>query len=164
MIPGGGHIPFLPCSCEYELVSLKEVVLWSLISDYKLKGPLPCILCAQSYHPLFQCPCRECVDISVSWTRYNMAHTSPAIHGAMLAVVQAVVVVGVAASASASTTSLPGCYLDSRSARQLGHQVCLVDGGCATLTREWCAQQCRAEGFTVAGVSCRLPCTHHIEA
>jgi hypothetical protein len=32
----------------------------------------------------------------------------------------------------------PGCYVDSVSARLYPHQVCLVTGGCAHLSHEWC--------------------------
>jgi hypothetical protein len=61
----------------------------------------------------------------------------------------------VVAVALAWPSALPGCFEDSRTSRQLGHQVCLVTGGCAALTHEWCAERCRQSGFTVAGV-CEL--------
>ena len=46
----------------------------------------------------------------------------------------------------------PRCVVDNASARQLPHQVCEISGGCATLSVEWCAAQCRARGFKLAGV------------
>ena len=42
---------------------------------------------------------------------------------------------------------VPGCFVDDVHNRQFPHQVCLVTGGCATLSREWCGQQCSASGF-----------------
>jgi hypothetical protein len=68
-------------------------------------------------------------------------------------VVPTMVLLLVVAVALAWPSALPGCFEDSRTSRQLGHQVCLVTGGCAALTHEWCAEQCRQSGFTVAGVS-----------
>lgn len=48
-------------------------------------------------------------------------------------------VLGVASTPGSSTAaSLPGCFVDSRAARQLPHQICLVTAGCATLSRCGC--------------------------
>lgn len=57
--------------------------------------------------------------------------------------------------AAPGPAGVPGCFVDSRASRQLAHQVCLVDGGCAQLSRFWCSEQCASLGFALAGVSPR---------
>ena len=52
---------------------------------------------------------------------------------------------------------LPGCYVDSRTARLLPTQICLA-GGCAQLTREWCGAQCAALNYSIAGVKAGHEC------
>ena len=60
-----------------------------------------------------------------------------------------------------NSISLPGCYVDSRSARQLReHVVCVAgEGPCATLTREYCGSQCKALGYPLAGVEASHECS-----
>ena len=53
---------------------------------------------------------------------------------------------------------IPGCFVDRREHRQLATQVCLVTGGCARLTRKWCAWQCQSLGFELAGVEASHQC------
>jgi hypothetical protein len=59
---------------------------------------------------------------------------------------------------SPSAPHVPGCYVDVVSDRLLKHQVCLVTGGCAQLSHEWCGQQCQLAGFAVAGVEASHQC------
>jgi hypothetical protein len=64
-----------------------------------------------------------------------------------------------AAVAAMSAAPMPGCYVDQPDPdRQLPHQICLVTGGCATLSREWCGQQCQLAGFKLAGVEASHQC------
>ena len=53
---------------------------------------------------------------------------------------------------------LPRCVVDTATARQLTTQVCEVGGGCASLSVEWCAQQCALRNFTLAGVEAGHQC------
>lgn len=50
------------------------------------------------------------------------------------------------------------CLVDKASARQLAHQICEITGGCAYLSHEWCAQQCRIHNYSIAGVEAGHQC------
>jgi len=67
----------------------------------------------------------------------------------------------VSLSHAAATT---GCFKDTVAHRQLPHQICLLTGGCETLSREYCGQQCRKLGFKLAGVeaSHQCACAHEL--
>ena len=54
--------------------------------------------------------------------------------------------------------TLPRCVVDNVTSRQLPHQVCEVTGGCALLSVEWCAAECRKANFSLAGVEAGHQC------
>ena len=60
---------------------------------------------------------------------------------------------------TASAAKQPGhCIIDTVASRQLTHEVCEISGGCETLSLEWCAAQCRANNFLLAGVEAGHQC------
>ena len=64
----------------------------------------------------------------------------------------------VAMSCGLALGELPACVVDSADARQLDTEICEVSGGCAELTVRWCAAQCRAASFALAGVEAGHQC------
>ena len=68
------------------------------------------------------------------------------------------------AAGAATVENLPGCFVDTgpvgsgQKGRQMVHQVCEVSGMCSGLTRERCAQACRALNYTLFGVEAGHQC------